>query len=253
MYYTLTDIVNTYLIEKGEDSKHSFPRYLDIAVNGLKDLHWGVDGTPQVAILTLDHLNSATKPKDCLKIYRMAYIDNSGEIVEIYKNNDLAVNYLQKFNCQANQYVAPTVKNGAFYPARTNPTVNYPNYYRNGENLGGRFGAVGGGSYTYNIDETTGTIQFSTLVKGEVIIEYLSDPKLVNGKFKVHPFLQDSLLAWIEWRSQARKSNIGRGEKMALKQEYYAQRHQARVMFATESLGNYMNAKRKSASQTAKY
>lgn len=248
---TLSDITKGYLIERGQQTLHNFPWYLDLAITGLKQLWWDVNGVPQVAILTVDHLNRASLPKDYISIYRIGFLGADKRLVEIFKDPRIVTNFDQKFDCNSDSYVSPNTQ-----AVRTPDSIGRPNpgtHFRNGEAMGGYFGREGGSKYGYNLDLHNGVIEFSTNVTGDVIIEYISNPKKINGAYQVHPWLEEPIKAWIEWASKRRKDSVGRGEKEQLKRNFYTEKHNAKVKFATQSMGALINASRKTVNQAAKF
>ena len=249
---TLDSIIREYLIEEGRDNLHEYPRYLQMAIRGLKDLDYDVSGVPRVEVLEIDNLGRATLPSDVVNVYRIGFMNSDKRIVEIFKDERIMVNYDQQYNCTASAYtknITP-VSNPS---VSTSPTIDWSNHYRNGEPIGRYYGNEGGGAYSYNIDLNHGVIEFSSNVSGSVIIQYLGDPRKVNGKHRVHPFLVEPIKAWIEYASKRRKPNVSKGEVQFLFNQYVLAKGHAAVRFFSESLGNLYNASRKTFNQSAKY
>lgn len=246
----LSDIVKEFLLAKGKDTMHEFPRYLQFAIRGMKDMHFDVSGVPKVEVLDVDMGGRATLPEDIIRIIRMGFINPEGRFVEIFVDDTIVVNAEGKYSCETgeNQLNSKEVSIPLF------PTPeSIANVSRNGQILGRRYGHVGGGVYSYRMDWARGVAEFSSNVNGQIILEYLSDPVKINGKYQVHPFLIEPIMTYMYWSSIRFLRSVSPQEKRIAHQDYLNQKHHARVRFVSESIGNMINASRKTISQTIKY
>lgn len=237
--YTLDSIVRGYLIDKGQDAMHEYPRALRAAITSLKDLHYDVSGTPKVEVLTVENASKATLPQDVIRVIRLGFSDSSGRFVEIFSDNNLIVNTP---TTEVNQSEG-TVMGGAFDSS----------LLRNGQSVGRWYGNKGGGAYTFRMDWERGLVEFSSNVSGQVIIEYLGDPNKIGAEYLVHPFLVEAIEYGIHYRMMKFKRSYSAGEKQMSRNDYLNAKHHARVRFASESMGNMINASRTTLNGSAKY
>ena len=239
--YTIDSIVRGYLIDKGQDAMHEYPRALRAAITSLKDLHYDVSGTPKVEVLTVENASKATLPQDVIRVIRLGFSDSSGRFVEIFSDNNLIVNTPTNQN-EVNQSEG-TVMGGAFDSS----------LFRNGQSIGRWYGNKGGGAYTFRMDWERGLVEFSSNVSGQVIIEYLGDPNKIGAEYLVHPFLVEAIEYGIHYRMMKFKRSYSASEKQMSRNDYLNAKHHARVRFASESMGNMINASRTTLNGSAKY
>lgn len=240
--YTLDSIVRGYLIDRGSDSMHEYPRALKAAISTLKDLHYDVSGVPNVEVLTVDESSRATLPQDLVRVIRMGFSDNSGRFIEIYSDNTLIVNGGTS-NVQATSSGTPFSASPA----------DFSSMFRNGEAIGRWYGNKGGGVYNFRMDWDAGLVEFSSNVSGDVILEYLSDPSKVGAEYVVHPFLEEVIGYGIHYRMMKFKRSYSAGEKQMAYSDYLNAKHHAKVRFASESMGSMINASRTTINGSLKY
>jgi hypothetical protein len=239
--YTLDQIVREFLVMKGNDSEHEYPRALQAAIRTLKDLNYDVSGVPKVEVLAVESGGRATLPEDVVRVIRLGFASESGRFVEIFVDNTLIVNTDQTI-------VSPNIGNPI------NPTIgDTTSMFRNGQVIGRQYGNAGGGVYTYRMDWERGIAEFSSNVGGQVVLEYLADPNRINGQYLVHPFLEDAIQDGIVWRMGKFKRSVSPNETANNYRVYLNSKHHARVRFASESIGNIINTSRKTINGSLKY
>jgi len=248
--YTLDSIVRGYLIDKGQDSMHEYPRALRAAINSLKDLHYDVSGVPKVEVLTVENAAKATLPQDVIRVIRLGFSDTNGRFVEIYSDNSLIVNAQGSYNTSTNSNQIEAAAIGA--PFNATP-ADYASMFRNGQAVGRWYGNKGGGAYSFRMDWERGLVEFSSNVSGQVVIEYLGDPNKVGAEYLVHPFLVEAIEYGTHYRMMKFKRSYSVGEKQIARNDYLNAKHHARVRFASESMGNMINASRTTINGSAKY
>jgi len=248
--YTLDSIVRGYLIDKGQDSMHEYPRTLRAAINTLKDLHYDVSGVPKVEVLEVGDSSRATLPQDVIRVIRLGFADANGRYVEIFTDNSLIVNAQGSYNPTTGSNQVQASNTGA--PFSITPT-DYASMFRNGQALGRWYGNKGGGAYTYRMDWDRGLVEFSSNVGGQVIIEYLGDPSKVGAEYLVHPFLVEAIEYGTHYRLMKFKRSYSPGERQIARNDYLNAKHHAKVRFASESMGNMINASRTTKNGSAKY
>jgi hypothetical protein len=248
--YSLDSVVREYLVMRGLDSEHEYPRALQAAVSTHKDLSYDVSGVPKVYLGEVENGNKMTIPQDVIRVIRMGFMDNAGRFVEIFVDNNYVVNVKGTYNSDTDT-TAINSNNVGLPIAATSSDV--ASMVRNGQIIGRQYGTEGGGVYKYRMSWDEGLVEFSSNVSGQVVIEYLGDPNRVDGQYVIHPFLKDPILSGIHYRMMAFKRSYSPTEKQIAKSEYVSEKHKARLRFASQSVGNYYNAARKTFSQTIKY
>lgn len=238
--YTLDEAVRDYLYSKGQDTEHEYPRTLNAAIKSLKDLHYDVSAVPKVEVLTVENGAKATLPEDVIRVIRIGFVDEGGNMIEIYTDNELVVNVNQ---------VESTPSGGGL-----NWSVSdVSSMFRNGQMIGRQYGNQGGGVYSYRMDWDRGLMEFSSNVSGQVVLEYLGDPNKLNGSYTYHPFLNDALLDGIHYYSMKFKRSYSPAEKAEAHRIYLNSKHHAKVRLSTTSVREMFNASRKTLSLTAKF
>lgn len=243
---TLGELVQEYILQEGRDALHKYPVYLQYAIRGLKDLNNDVSGVPTVAVIPLDEMNRGTLPKDMINVMKVGVLGTTGEVVQIYRNDNLAIiDGLVECNSPMPQVIQQT------------QTIGYPNDWvgttRSGEDIGRQYGVQGGSRWGYRIDTVSGFIQVSTNLSGAVILEYLSSLKTIGGKYHVHPFLEEPIMSFIYYASIRYRKEASRLEKREAYRDYINKKHHANVQFMSESVAAIINNSRKTFTQVGKF
>lgn len=228
---TLLDVVKTYLNE-AEISQNKATRLLDIGKRGVMDLHMDVSGLPTTIELDFDaNTLTSSLPPDYITYRRIGY-ERGGVIIPFAQNPRI------KFYSD----------NGGCLPANQNKNIDtitglatgvpqYPYWGGYGisriapNGLYGGFSNLGGSaSYScdFNIDELNGFIQYGCNPNVTIIMEYLANPKTINGEYQIHPYDAPALLAWLAWRDIENKRGASLGERDMKKRDYYRERGEAR-------------------------
>lgn len=244
--YTLDSIIRGYLIDKGQDAMHEYPRALRAAITSLKDLQYDVSGTPRVEILTTENGAKATLPPDLIRVIRLGFVDSSGRFVEIFSDNTLVVN-------AQSSYGSNSTTSNSNSTSLSSVELNPASSYRNGEAIGRWYGNKGGGAYSFRMDWDRGLVEFSSNVNGQVVLEYLGDPNKIGSEYLVHPFLVEAIEYGIHYRMMKFKRSYSLLEKQSARSDYLNSKHHARVRFASESMGSMINASRTTINGSAKY
>ena len=84
--------------------------------------------------------------------------------------------------------------------------------------------------------------------QGSIVLEYLADLSRVGEDYEVHPYLEDVIFGWLDWRLASARKSESIGSKDYLKKEYYARRRNLqfkRVNKNTDVLMQYARKNRK--------
>ena len=249
MQTTIGDIVDEFLIEKGYNGRHQYERVLNLAIRGLKEIWYDVSGVLSWTELTLDSNNTSAIPCGLINVVRM-YMNIDG-----YGLCELALT----------TRMTPTIveNNGDVEERNINPQNEYNNfaegsYYYNGNTnfrfgqfVGGIYKGVGSNPFVYRRNYDTNRFEFSSNVKNPVL-EYLTDPSMVDGEYMVDPLIENALLYWLYYADSRFKRSVGAGEKRVNHQNYVAAKNHARMRMQNITPSNMRSAVRDSYSLTQK-
>jgi len=226
--YKLDQIVREYIIERGEDTEHSYPRLLQLAVNGLRELNMDISGSNKMVVLSIKDDMTVDLPSDFINYTRIAICGSHGELMSLGHNPNLCKPRYAD-DCGNITHKQSTVGNHNI-PVYID---NIASHYRNGEMVG-RFYGEGGGynaNGQYVLDKERGVIQLSSVSAEEIVLEYIADITKIDGSFRVHPYIIETLKAYMAWSSIRRKRAESAQEKELARRDYYNERRIASVRF----------------------
>lgn len=243
---SLKSIVDSYLIEEGRDSKHKYLSYLHLAIDGLRELNWDVNGATKMETLVPDGQGVINLPEDFVKEVRIASVASDGTLVTLGRNDDIfkgmdgCGNY--SGNNQTNYVETPTTSGFTW-----NSTIEH---YNKGQNIG-RYYGIGGRSTAgeYKINRERGEIWLDDGVDAtQLILEYIGYmPERIGGQFIVHPFLKEPLMNWIQYASKRRFASPA--EVDFLHRKYIASKNWARQRFWNMDYTEVLEIARKNFTQ----
>jgi hypothetical protein len=194
---TLDSIIKRFINEKGETSKHGYQRYLQIAIDGLDDMHFDVSGHPKFLACTLDDQAVIDIPDDSLRIIGVHFATKGGEWVSFARNTSQKIATQQKCGTPDSTENDINIEQAAElygFNGRGYTAEAYANHFRNGEQTGGYYNMPGGNPYTFRVNEQMGVVELSSNAPKEVILEYLPTAQQINGQYEVHPYLREPLI-----------------------------------------------------------
>lgn len=232
---TLDSVIKNYLIEKGEDTEHGYQRYLQLAINGLTEMDFDVSGMPKYVKVSLDNSYSIPIPDDSINIISVMFNSN-GKLIVGARDGSTPISVDR--SCGVDNIYENSGSNAPEYSV----TESITNHTRNGESIGGYFNHRGGSIYTFRVNEQMGIIELSTNFPSVVILEYLPTSTKVNGKFIVHPFLLEPLLAWLRYADVRSKRNVPSGEKAMLQRDYVLKKTHSASRFNAFTPEDFLNS-----------
>ena len=261
---TLNELVSEYIVESSETENKRF-KFLSIGISGIKNLNMDISGVPTIAILPINDNDTVNLPLDFIRYTRIGLIDSQGNVQEMGLNNNMALNRTAD-NCGNVIKNVPMVNSGSTFDPNY-PFVNGGNgvvdwrvsgqnealgdHVTNGENIG-RFYGIGGGNNKYGyykLDTQMGVIQLqnrsTTNISDHIFLEYLADAKMTNGEFEIHPFIVETIKAWIYWKSIQRNDKKGLGERDLAERTYWKEYNAANRRFNSKTLSEWMATFRK--------
>lgn len=241
--YKLDTIVREYMVESlgATQIDHRYPRLLQIAISGLRNINRDVNGLIKVEKIDVDKTNMvAYLPNDYIT-YRKLYVCYQGQQIALSLNANMCTPEFD--DCGDLEVCGGTATEGSFFPW----TSNY-SYDAYGNPTGRQFG-VGGGQNsigTYRIFEDQGYIALQNLSSmfDEVIMEYLSDIDQIDGETYVHPNDVEALKAWMYWKWIQRKDNVPAVRIDMAKREYAKEKTKARKRHNSFNINDLMSAVR---------
>lgn len=246
---TLGDVVRSF-INEAEYTQAKFARLMDIAIDGLKELNMDVSGVPAVAYLELNQ-NTLTVdlPEDYVTYIKIA-VGWNDLLIPLLKNNNIRLN--------ATGNMCETARTGDGYVDSSLPYSWWNwGYYNGGDNLvtgGAQYNAGGdrGQVSYYRINEATKQIQFGNAFDGTLILEYLANPNLVDGKYEVHEYIKQTLIAYVSWAMVRNKEGVPAGIIRDRRSEYYNQRRLSKIRYQSFTNDEKWQSVRKNYTQTPK-
>lgn len=252
--YTLDQIVREYLIELGDVNLNRYPRVLQYGISGLRELQMDVSGTPTSVILPVTDTDIVNLPNDYINYTRIAIPGTDGQLHSLGVNPNMS---LKRDYTNCGVITKDTGTNTGTEVAAYLGWEWYTDNFRNGEFTGKFFGLGGGNNVNgyYRIDLEHGVIQLSEIsnTTTHIFLEYISNLNSVNGNFMVHPFILESLKAWIYWKSIERNRTYGLGEKQMAQQNYMKAYANSLARFNSATFEEWNATFRRSTMLTPKY
>lgn len=226
-YTTLDKCVKHVMVSQDiATDSHYYNRYLVFAKRGLKDItfDFAVARETCTVALTLDSQNSAPLPDDFVDW--VAVGEKYGDRIARYHFNPGLTKYRNKDGC--GNELANTAKNpmnledlalGGYWFG-----PYYNSYMRNGEFVGGIYGATDGTDRpTFEIDYKRCEIFFSSDVSNArdvILMEYLPLEWAAGKDTQIHIYFEEAMIAFIYWASIENKEGVSQAEKQRAMESY---------------------------------
>lgn len=248
MGYTLSNIVKEYLIEQGDTDLNKYARFLQIGVAGLREFNLDFSGIPVTIQIPVVNGDVVPLPAGYIQYVKIAVVNSEGNICELGLNSKMTLKRIAD-NC-GNPEISIPINSPYTDPANVpgdaivEGAEYYSDNYRNGEVMGRFFGIGGGnnGNGYYRVDKENGYIQLAHTNASFIVLECLVDISLTNGDFEVHPYLVESVKAWMFWKSIQRNPRYGLGEKQIAKQDYIQAKRAALSRYNAATLQEWLSA-----------
>jgi hypothetical protein len=198
----------------GRDSLHSYDRLLGFALRGVKKIAF--DAARGVKTVSIDLLPNKTiqLPDDYVDYVKIG-IQQGDKVLTFTCNNDLAL-------------LRPTERDGeTFNTPEDAPKIGegvwFYNYF-DGTHTGRIYGYGSGRNPIgyFRVDREKCNIAFSGDVEASCIyMEYITNGLSCDCNTTIHPFFEETLIAWILWHYHKSKDNISlaRMEETRYKEE----------------------------------
>ena len=236
-YISLEDIVKEYIISTGENSQNKTMRYMQFALQGLRDLNLDVAQEVRSYKTKVPTNGQILFPSDAVDMIKIS-IKVDDKLLSLGRDR-------RQF------FGTPTSPSDS---SAGSDSIVYQFYTINGD-VNTLYG-LGGGNNTYGyyrVDRESKAIQFSAEAIGkEVHIEYISDGRNIDGDYEVHSALADALTSYMYWKSIQRKRNVPATEKQLAKMDWYNEKRLARARMMKFNMDEALQVTRKGFKQAPK-
>lgn len=247
--YLLMPICEEYLLEKGLP-KNSLQRVYANGVSCLRMLGMNTSTIFKSVELPIMANDTVILPQDFLNYISISVVGVDGFLHGLGKNERIDITqYFNSCGVPIRKFEMPVsgqtnvALNGTFWG--TNNATYLANHWRNGENIGAYFNAGGHNRLgEYRLDYTTNRIVLSALTLGyaTIILEYIADITAEDNDYPVHPYIVESVKAWIDWK-------MGKNTR----QNWEAERQSSVALFNTASIQDWITAFRSGNSAVSKF
>jgi len=246
-FVKLSDIINNfYLFYVGDDKVLSSVKRYDVifhAKRALQELNYDALKDVRALELELDNDLQVEMPKDFVKLVRLSWVDERGQLHQMMKNTDSTI---AKAYLQDNDYEILFDQDGGALEGTSYLEQKHQEIASNAdadqvdslstlshEYNGGRYGmdpSKGNVNGTYRIDKNLGIIRFSSDVKGKyIVIEYITDGLAYLGEeeLQVNKMAEDFLYKQIAHQLISHRFGI---------QEYIVRRYKNEAFAAMKNM-----------------
>jgi len=195
---TLEQVVKDYMIERGFNSLHGFPRYLHMAIQGLKILERDVSGQVQKCELTVDSVLTAALPSNCTKVLGCAILRNNTfyPMDKSYDDAPVAVDSTTGDEVIKTTDATATALSGLGVGYYTTTTINL-----HGEFIGRIYGLAGRQNGSYQVDKAENRLIFNRNLTTDypIWLFFIGNPEKIDGKYRVNEINVEAIKAYIHW------------------------------------------------------
>ena len=220
---TLDSIVRTYILERGMEW-HDYFKTLVLAQTALKELGRDIDIAINVKADTIgvDPTNKILVPLDCVQVIGL-YVENGDKIAPISRTD--TINPLTLNNEQGDPIRRPLQERiykenismidiGYYYNTRINDK---------GEYLGRNFGTPS--EQPYQWQQFGSEIRLDVRINTDcILMVYVTDGLKTTEKNVVHPYAEEAVKAFIDWKWMERGQKKGVWEKRGEKTDYFTEK-----------------------------
>lgn len=227
-YITLDSCINDYL-DESEQSIHKYYKCFNLAFRCMDEL--GLDYFYQIKSvkLPINANKTVTIPADFLQYTKIGVLNNCGEIIPLYHNN----NFTTYADLLPNR-VADTQDNGGTGSCGCNPNYNVFNNYWGDGTYQTLYGLPSGSPFvgSFKVDPNNGVILLNeNFCYDYLMVEYVASP--VQGETYYVPIqFREAVISYLRWKdiisvpakTHVQNSNVGMRRK-----EYYNERRLAKA------------------------
>jgi hypothetical protein len=234
----LDEIIREYYIESLGMSQldNRYPRFLQIAISGLKDLGMDLKSNLKEVELDVNSNDTVDLPSDYLD-YLVIGTNESGQIMSIGVNNNKSPRGFDDCGDLKAAVVDDENQTSYFNFATSHHT-------KDGQFNGRSYGAGGGGSNngTYKIYKNEGYIALTGSSATSIVMRYYATVEQVDGEFQVDEYYVEALKAWMYHKYVQRSRSYGQGEKRMAMLDYNKEKKKAEKRNYRFNIVTFVNA-----------
>lgn len=249
---TLDSIVRSYILERGL-TWHDYFHVLVLAQTALKEIGMDVDIAINVKadIINVDPTNKLLVPLDCIQVIGL-YVENGDKIAPISRTD--TINPLT-LNDEAGNPIRRPLQERIY---KENISLIDIGYYYNtrindkGEYLGRNFGTPSEQPYQWQ--------QFGSEIRIDVrlnvdciLMVYVTNGLSTTEKNVVHPFAEETIKSFIDWKFVERGQKRGVWEQRGMKSDYFNEKRKLYGRIHGLRIDEYLRTVRELQINAAKY
>lgn len=201
---TLSEIVDEFMLEREQDSPDRFPYFMQLGVQFIKQAHREATGAIKTTKIPVNANGVAYLPNGAVKVAMIYAIDRYGCVVAM-SYNDAIRKHVD--DCGDLVSCSGTVPYDVYWANLGSPLGDNV-HVKNGYNYGAYYG-IGGGSVAGGYRITNGRIELaSTIACTHVVVDYIGLPEQVGNDYEVHPYYEEALKDYIDFKSVVRKTGV---------------------------------------------
>lgn len=210
---TIGDVVDSYLFEKGYEGREGYPRLLNIAINGMKELHYDATGITVWRRVFFENGKRIEKPKDMLNLIAFWLITDGG-LVYVPTNPTQS---RTSVDACGKEYLPPTDRD-LWYD--DDVYSRFSAHITDGRFTGGVFRGPGVSDISYVYNEAVNAYEFSSDTPDSLVAQYMSSPQMVNGKYVITPLATEALKHYMWWAENRFRSDVSETEKSRMQRTW---------------------------------
>lgn len=207
---TLDEVIRKTL-SKSSLPLHYYIKYLVIARDGLKEMHFSILPSEKTAELTLSANYEVTIPEDYVAEIGL-YKSDDDKLIQLPHNH-----LISSFN-NLTPFDKPDESTGEGLPL-------YSDEFN--DNIGHQFGAIYPRTDGYRIIPELNKIRIdNTTELTKVYLKYVTMPQKISNKSLIHPYIEPALVSYINWQVALYTNDRS---VMMKRSEFYNQRRLAKA------------------------
>jgi len=225
-YQTIMEIVDTVLIDIGEQTNHQAPKYLNWALRGLKELQFDTHAAPREINILMNANKTVSFPSDYIDWVEVGiWVGN--QVFPLAFNSKLVTSY-GRDNC--GNPTIQTARKDSYH--RDSGHYYYGGYVFNESSNHTGF-TSGNLCYNYgyfDVDDERGWFTFSSEVPtGTIHLKYLTNGINATGDSLVHTYAAEALTSYIHWKRKQHGDKFSANEREHERQLYYNELRKAKA------------------------
>lgn len=233
-YPNLIDLARQAAYELGEQGDHKVQRCLYHAMQIFKRLNYDTLRNIKTAELVVRPNKSVAFPEDMIAWTKIGVLHGQ-QFITLTENQQLVLSPGRDTTASKGYWFANCVLNG--------------------QSVGRVFGGLNLSNPwgTFRVDQKNKQILFgSDMEESKIYLEYIGTGIETTANTLVHPFAEETILAYIAWKMLVPKRNVGLGEKQMAEEEFKRQHRLLALRMQKFSVKDFLQALRSGYTLTVK-